>query len=75
MINITKRRASVLILVYFIVLVSLVYVIKARTERPNYVYDWEGILTEDEILEIDTLCRNIDINTTVEIVIITIIYD
>jgi len=44
--------------------------------RPSYVYDWEGILTEEEVLEIDTLCRDIDINTTIEIVIVTLVsYD
>jgi len=72
----TTRRFSALILVYLIALTSLVCVVITGAERPNYVYDWEEILTEEEIIEINTLCRDIDINTTVEIVIITLVsYD
>ena len=76
MIKIPPKRLSVLVLVYLIVLASLSYTIMTKAERPNYVYDWEGILTDEEILEINTLCRDIDTNTTVEIVIITLVsYD
>ncbi len=76
MIKLSPKRFSVLVLVYLIVLASLSYTIMTKAERPNYVYDWEGILTDEEILEINTLCRDIDTNTTVEVVIITLIsYD
>jgi len=40
--------------------------------RPNYVYDWEGLLTDGEIQEINSFCAKVDTNTTVEIVTITL---
>jgi len=43
-----------------------------EAERPNYVYDWEGLLTDEEIQEINDFCADVDTNTTVEIVTITL---
>lgn len=40
--------------------------------RPSYVYDWEGILTDEELQEINNFCAEVDANTTVEIVTITL---
>lgn len=40
--------------------------------RPNYVYDWEGLLTDGEVQEINDFCAEVDANTTVEIVTITL---
>jgi len=41
-------------------------------ERPNYVYDWEDLLTEEEETNIENYCLQVDSNTTVEIVVITL---
>jgi len=45
---------------------------RALADRPNYVYDWEDLLTDVEEIEIETFCLEVDKNTTVEIVVITL---
>jgi len=40
--------------------------------RPNYVYDWDDLLTDEQELTINDYCSKVDGNTTAEIVVITL---
>ena len=53
-------------------LLMLVVIPSVFAIRPHYVYDRADILTDDEELQISALCEQVDINTTAEIVVVTL---
>lgn len=66
------RKYGLLYLTIVIVILAGFVCAKVFATRPSYVYDWEGLLTDGEIQEINSFCAEVDANTTVEIVTITL---
>ena len=61
------KKLFVILSLLILVVIPSVFAI-----RPRYVYDRADILTDDEELQISALCEQVDINTTVEIVVVTL---
>ena len=58
-----------LIFIVIAILISPTILVSAQS-RPGYIYDYANILLESELNAIDTLCAEIDVNTTAEVVVI-----
>ena len=65
----SSLRKQGLVLIILAVLVSPTLVIKAQS-RPGYVYDYGYLLYQDEVEAIESLCIDIDNNTTAEVVVV-----
>ena len=67
MIMMKKTLTLFMILLVFIPSFYQVYAI-----RPNYVYDWDDMLTDEQENIINDYCSSVDTNITAEIVVITL---
>ncbi|HHL41328.1 MAG TPA: hypothetical protein ENJ36_01560, partial [Candidatus Bathyarchaeota archaeon] len=65
----SSLRKQGLVLIILAVLFSPTLVIKAQS-RPGYVYDYGYLLYQDEVEAIESLCIDIDNNTTAEVVVV-----
>jgi len=68
----TKINILGLIIFTIIAFLTVNTIFSACAERPNYVYDWEDLLTDVEESDIEQFCLDVDEATTAEIVTITI---
>lgn len=71
-IHFNRKLVILTIFLSLIIFTSMVYFNEVKAERPNYVYDWEDLLTDDEEAKIEAYCLKVDENITAEIVIISI---
>jgi uncharacterized membrane protein YgcG len=62
-----KKFVVIILLLLLLLLPSTVFAI-----RPHYVYDRADILTDVEEFQIHSFCEQVDQNTTVEIVVVTL---
>jgi len=60
------------LVLFMILLVSIPSFYQVYAIRPNYVYDWDDMLTDEQENVINDYCSKVDANTTAEIVVITL---
>lgn len=64
------KYTKLTILIFFFLALTIIPQVFAL--RPNYVYDRANKLTQTEKEQIDSFCSNVDLNSTVEIVVVTV---